>query len=935
MTLEGGADRWARLDSTFQGALDLPADERAAFLDRVCGPDTALRDEVEAMLAADAPEHALGIERLVHDSAGLPPEPDPFIGMRLGPWQVVDLVGHGGMGSVYLAERSDGRYQLRVALKVIRGPAAQGVSARFNSEIHILARLSHPNIARMIDAGHTPEGSPYLVMEYVDGSPVTTHCDALRLTVDGRLSLFRSVCSATQHAHQALVVHRDLKPSNIFVARSGEVKLLDFGIAKLLEPDQPPAEQTRPEMRALTPAYAAPEQVRGEPVTTATDVYVLGAVLYELLTGERPAAYESIERTHETPRVPLPSAAVGRCLAGAGSDPGDGVAVAAARRTSPERLMRRLEGDVDRVVLKALQQEPDRRYGSAGQLADDIQRLLDGRPVAAQPDTFAYRARKFVARHRLAVIAALLTCALLVTFATVAILQARAAAVERDRARVEARRAERVSQLVTDLFKLAEPAAGRGDTIAARELLDQASRRVELELQGDQETQTALFNALARVYGNLGLHDGAIAVLQQALHIENADRSRSTLARAETLHLLGERYASKNDHAAADSRFRDALALRRELKAPPLDIAATLDSFGRMLSLTGKYAEARLLMEESLEIRRRDPGVLDSDLMSGLHEFGLLLHRAGDIERAERLLREAADIGRRIPGPSPAKVTALLLLAEVVARFDHEPAKAMPLFGEALEMAHAIYPGDHQQVALCLAELGRNQVDIGRLTDAEATMREAAAMAHRLYGDRHDQTLAARRSLVDVLRAERKWREAEEVLRDILVHARALLGDGNPTTLLTSRTLASVLEEGRRFDEALTLREGELARTIAVLGERDVFVAIGMAGLGQHGLKSGRLDLAERYFLRALDIRRQIHPADHWRIDEARGNVGLARLSAGRLAGAETDLLAAYEGLLAHRGPSARETALVRARLVELYERWKRPADADRYREPR
>ena len=533
------------------------------------------------------------------------------------------------------------------------------------------------------------------------------------------------------------------------MTHSGEVKLLDFGIAKLLEPDEGTADQTRPELRALTPAYAAPEQLRGEPVTTAADVYVLGVVLYELLSGDRPSASESIASGRETTRVLPPSVAVRRHSTAAASDAARGLAVAAARRTSPERLVRRLQGDIDRVVLKALQQEPDRRYGSAGQLGDDLQRLLERRPVSAQPDTFAYRSRRFVARHRMGVAAAVLVCALVVASASVAIWQALAAATERDRARVEARRAERVSVLVTDLFKLAEPAAGRGDTIAARELLDQASIRIGMELQGDPETQAALFNALARVFGNLGLHDGAISVLQRALNVENADQNRGTLARAETLHLLGERYASKNDHVAADSRFRDALALRRELHAPALDIAATLDSFGRMLSLTGEYAKARLLMEESVEIRRRQPSVPESDLMSGLYELGVLLHQSGDIERAERLLRESAEIGRRIPGPAPAKVTALLHHAEVVSRFDHEPVKAAPLLREALEMARSIYPGDHQQVAHCLAELGRNQFDIEHLTDAEATMREAAAMAHRLYGDRHDATLEARRSLAD------------------------------------------------------------------------------------------------------------------------------------------------------------------------------------------
>ena len=287
------ADWWPRLDAAFQGALELPEGERAGYLDRVCGADSGLRAEVDEMLAADGPEHALEIERLVHDAERSSPDPDPFIGIRLGPWRVVDVLGHGGMGTVYLAERDDGQYQQRVALKLVRGPARPDGSLRFTAESHILARLSHPNIARLIDAGHTPEGSAYLVMEYVDGSPVTAYADAHRLTVDDRLRLFRGVCEATQHAHQALVVHRDLKPSNILVSRAGEVKLLDFGIAKLLEPDHPLADPTRPGLRALTPAYAAPEQLRGEPVSAAADVYVLGAVLYELLTGQRPGGQDA------------------------------------------------------------------------------------------------------------------------------------------------------------------------------------------------------------------------------------------------------------------------------------------------------------------------------------------------------------------------------------------------------------------------------------------------------------------------------------------------------------------------------------------------------------------------------------------------------------------------------------------------------------------
>jgi serine/threonine protein kinase len=927
---------WTHLDAAFQSALERPVSERSAYLDQRCAANPQLRAEVDAMLAADLPHHAFDMERLVREDEGLPADVDPFIGMQLGVWRVVSLLEHGGMGTVYLAERVDGRYEQRAALKLIRGSVGQpATSTRFKAETHILARLSHPNIARLLDAGLTPEGSAYLVVEYVDGSPVTSYCEAHRLTVEERLRLFRVVCGATQHAHQSLVVHRDLKPSNIFVSGAGEVKLLDFGIAKLLEPDHPLATQTAPELRALTPAYAAPEQLRGEPVTTAADVYVLGAVLYELLTGQRPTGNGTdpgaARDQHQMP--PAPSAALRqRSTAKGASAPGGLSDIAALRRTTPRRLARRLEGDIDRVVLKALQFEPERRYGSAGQLADDIDRLLDGRPVIAQPDTLAYRARRFIGRHRVGMVMAAVLCALVVAFAVVAALQARSVAIERDRARLEAGRADRVSVLVTDLFKLAEPAAGRGDTITARELLDHASRRIALELQGDAQTQAALLNALARVYGNLGLHDAAIGVLHRALDLEHNAKSEGMLVQAETLHLLAERHASRNDYATAERQFREALALRRRLSAPGGEIAATLEALGRTLNLTGQVVEGRALLEEAVEIRRRQPGAPPSDLMSGLHELALLLHRSGDVSGAESLFREAVEVGRGISGPSPAKVTSLMRLAEVVAQFDRDPGKAEPLYREALGMAREIYPADHPEIAVCLGDLARNLQRLGRLTEAESTAREALAMAQRLYGERHDETLLGQRTLAGVLRAERRLDEAEQLYRDALRHSRSLLGEGNPTTLLTSRTLASVLEEQGRFQEALDLRQDELATTVKLLGEHDVFVAIGLTGLGQHGLTSGRFDLAETSFTQALAVRQKIHPADHWRIDEARGMVGVARLRAGRFADAERDLLSAYEGLRAHRGPTSEETEAARRRLVELYERWNRPDQAQRYR---
>ena len=584
----------------------------AAYLDRVCGGDVALRVEVEAMLAADSPDRAFDLERLVHDDAPCL-DPDPFIGRHLGSWRVLEPIGRGGMGTVYLAERADGQYEQRVALKIVPAlPSSTARAARFQAERHILARVAHPNIARLLDAGFTPEGSAYLVMEHVDGSPITEYCDERRLTIADRVSLFRHVCEATQHAHQSLVVHRDLKPANIFVSHaSGEVKLLDFGIAKLIDPDHGDSDATARELRVLTPGYAAPEQFRGDPVTTATDVYVLGVVLFELLTGRHPfGSSRATSAPESVPEPPAPGETVRKLLTSTADADRQAIArIADARRTTGRKLINLLDGDLDRIVLKALRNEPDRRYASAGQLADDLGRFLEGRPVVAQTDTTTYRLRKFAGRHRVGVGMAAALFVVSTVFSVFAGLQARAVRIERDHSRVEADRAARVTHLAADLFKLADPAAGRGDTITARELLDQAATRIGSELANDAATQTALFNVLGRVYANLGLHDPAIGVLTRALDLERKTPGDDTLTQAETLHRLGEAYANKGDHPAAQQRLEEALAWRRRLNAPADDVAATLEALGRVLGLTDHYDQALALLEEAVRLRRSQPGI--------------------------------------------------------------------------------------------------------------------------------------------------------------------------------------------------------------------------------------------------------------------------------------------------------------------------------------
>src|SRR6202167_3218177 len=428
-----------------------------------------------------------------------------MIGDRIGPYRVLRTLGVGGMGEVYLAERADAEFDQQVAIKVVYGGSlTRGVHSRLKIERQILAQLDHPNIAHLMDGGSLPDGTTYIVMEYVDGIPIDAFCDSHRLDVAASLKLFQTVCAAVHHAHQNLIVHRDLKPSNILVTRSGAPKLLDFGIAKLLDDRQAGLHTvavTHADIRVMTPDHASPEQVRGQAITTSSDVYVLGVLLYKLLSGTSPfvipsARLTDIERAI-CERDPLPPS-----LAVKHAEPAAALAIAEARGTTVNRLSRTLSADLDNIVSMAMRKEPERRYGSSQHMAGDIQRYLDGLPVIARRDTLRYRSAKFVRRHWLPVAAGVSVFMLVVAFATTTYIQSVRIGAERDRAAEQRERAEQerirageISGFLVDLFKLSDPEENRGNQVTARELLDSSARRLQAGLQDQPATRGACLPA--------------------------------------------------------------------------------------------------------------------------------------------------------------------------------------------------------------------------------------------------------------------------------------------------------------------------------------------------------------------------------------------------------------------------------------------------------
>ena len=897
-------DRWDHVQSLFEHALNRPPDERASFLETACDGDPALLDEVRSLLAADADAHPL-FDSLAVDAIALPADllPNgilPSEGERVGPYRVVEPLGRGGMGAVLLAERADGQFEQRVALKLIRGGAAsEQIVRRFQSERQILARLQHPHIARLLDGGLTDDGRPYFAMEYVDGVPLDQYCDANDAFTDKQIQLFRMVCEAVQYAHRRLVVHRDLKPSNILVTSDGTVKLLDFGIAKVLSDDGAPAAGTLTQTghAVMTPAYAAPEQLRRGPVTTATDVYALGVVLYELLAGRRPHDLSGC-----TP------AEIERAVCEQPPDPPSAVAPPGRRRA--------LRGDLDVIVMKALRTEPERRYASAEQLADDLQHHLDGRPVTAQPDTVGYRTRKFFQRHRASVTAATLIVMLiaaLVGFYTIRLAQ------ERDRARLEATTATLVSDFLQGLFAVSDPSASGGEDLTARAVLDQGAERIEHELADQPVVQARMMHVMGEVYQSLGAFDAAAPLLERALALRRESLSAEHLDVASSLNSLAVLRQETGQYAAADSLFRAALALQEKGLGPDDPaVAATLHNWGTLLHVQGQYERADSLFQRALTIRTAQFGAADPRTASTLNERATLRFDQDDLEGAETLYRQALEVRRRhFEGDHPDVAASLNNLA-MVLRHKGQFDDAEALYREALAVRERLYDGPHPDVAHTLNHLARLYSSRGEYAAAEPVARRALAMRIEVFGAEHVETTASMGNLAGILGGLGRHEEQATHYRRALGIVQATLGPEHPYVAALGYSLGSAyhaagdsVEAERRYRESLTLHR-------QLFPEGHANTAYPLIRLGALLSETGRADEAEPLLREAIALRTDALGADHWRVAVARSTLGLCLTALGRDAEAQRLLSESYDVLLSTHGPDDPRVRTAKARLDAL-----------------
>ncbi len=807
-----------RMERLFRAALLHPTEERADFLEAACADDPELRSELESLLNADeeADDQAFLEERadlnqgMLDDGA----QESDFREEQIGPYTLLRLLGHGGMGDVYLALRQK-PFKQYAALKLIRrGMDTGDIQRRFTMERQILASLNHPHIAKLLDGGVTEDGRSYFVMEYVEGKPLNTYCDEDRLGVDERIRLFRAVCRAVHYAHQNLVIHRDLKPSNIMVTQAGTVKLLDFGVAKLLNPglSQMDVPITRTEVRVMTPAYASPEQVRGDSLTTASDIYSLGVLLYELLTGHRPYRFKSqssadIEQVvcGQDPERPSTKVSKEETIThyDGTKETITPAAVSQARDATVERLHRRLRGDLDNIVMMALHKGPSRRYNSAEQLSQDLERYLAGQPVEARPSTMGYRVSKFVARNRVGVMAAALVLLSLVSALGVSLWRGAQVRHERDRAQIEAQKSDEVKEFVLSLFESADPRTTLSDTIRVRDVLETGATRIASELSEQPEVQAEMMSVIGRAFRSLGRADRAEPLLKQALALNRqtlGDLHEETTA---SLLNLADLYESRHDLDRAEPLYREYLALQRErLGEGHKDVMMALHQLGLILHMSGQAAEGDSLMAVWHTFYQEYPQQDDPDLARSLSDMAAMLRIKGELEEAETLARQSLAMTRRLFGNQHHSLVEALSVLGVTLNLRKKFTEAEPINREAVTLSRLLYPQGHFDVSIAQTQLVETLIGLARYEEAERLLLDDLDLRRNLFGETHFRTARSYSILAQLAQERNRYREAEAWQRKAVALYETLFGAENLITLQQREWLADILRAQERYAEA-------------------------------------------------------------------------------------------------------------------------------------
>ena len=949
------SSQWSRAASLLNALLEADPVDPDAWLDDRCGDEPALREEVWSLWRAyeEGPLSGdmrgadwLGASGVVPESIADTPAVAFEAGARIGAYRVTGEIGVGGMGVVYRAERDDGDYDQTVAIKLLqRRLHVDDADTRFRAERQVLASLEHPNIARLLDGGVTEGGRPYLVMEHVDGVPITQYAEANALGLDARLDLLLQVADAIQAAHSSLVVHRDLKPSNVLVTETEagpSVKLLDFGVAKLLDDSLP---VTRPVTRTghhlITPSYAAPEQVRRGDISVATDVYQLGVLAYELLTGGRPFDTQD-KRLTEVERLVVET------------DP-----TRPSQETTPAAVpARALRGDLDTIILQALRKEPGRRYRSVEALAADLRRHRRQEPIHARTATLRYRAQKFVHRHRWG-LSTTVGIALFMVGVLVAVLH------EREQARQEARTAERVSGFLVRIFESADPNQSQGDTLTARTLLQRGRDRLSA-LDDEPAVQAEMMHVLGQTHRRLAQYEAADTLLQRAFALRSSVHGDVHPATLESLSALALLRRDRGHFPAADTLLRKVIRVRRALRGDTHpSVVKALMYRGFVQRRRGHLAGAEKSLEQALAAKRQQSGAPDMLTAELLFNQAALLRQQGRYKDALPLQRRSLRLAReRTDGPHPGIVANLGNLA-LLRNEQSDPAAADSLYRSAIEQATALYGPEHPQVALWTGNLGTVHLEQFRYVPADSLFRRALAIDRAVHEMPHPNAALHLDNLADTHSEAGRYAAADSTYRRAVVMMRQVHEPPHPRVANTLRDHGQLLMRAGRLDSAAAT----LARSVAMYrkvrpadhpdletarlrlataqlrrGRPSTADSIGEDVLGRaFGEDTSHVRIGEALQLRGTVARHreQLHRADslytaaqqayraagpsaRWRTATVQVHRARARMARGDYPRAESLLVRAYDRLCRERGTPDHYTQQARRTLASLYDVWGR-----------
>jgi serine/threonine-protein kinase len=881
---------WPRIKDLFRQIQDVAECEREAWLDVHCGAETELRTTLSHLLSAqrtppgvlDADANQL-LGRLIEDSVD-----DDRAGQQIGPYRLVRLIGEGGMGSVFLAERADADFVHRVALKQVRVDFASAEGrARFLREREILARLTHPHIAQLHDGGVAADGTPYFTLEYVEGEPITGYCDAHALNIRQRLELLLQVCAAVAYAHRNLIVHRDLKPSNIMVTASGEAKLLDFGIAKLLDVESA-AGATQTHAQLMTREYAAPEQVLGEPITTATDIYALGVLLYELLTGRLPYPEAEAGRvTFAKAIVEQPPEPLSRALRRpADLERGDDspAMIATMRSAAPQALRRALRGDLERIVQHALEKSPEARYPNVGAFMDDLRAHLEGRAVRG--GTRMYRFAKFARRHWLPLAAGASVLLVALVGSAMIAWEARARAREAERALRETATTAAVKDFLLGLFAAADPRTNAGKQMSVRDLLDQGAKHIDKDLSAEPGLQAELKSVLGGIYSHLGLYPQAIALDEQAVAGLDAAGNRAGLA-ATTLGELARLVRANGDAKRAEALLDETIARLEVLpEAPPGDLVHALYLRTFVATDRHQFDEALRYASRAETLARAHP---DQPALLGdaLHakasaQWGLHAYKDAETGLLEAIRRHQA-AGPKWRMPLGADRQTLALIYSETGRY----TDALALNEQVLANAREVMGERHPYVAQVMDATAHNLYYLGNYGEAEHRLQQALAMQRELLAPGSYYLADTLGALGTVFTAMGRFDDARQAIveeRDIWVK----LHGAEYSHVFDARSdLAYIdLEQGKA-----DVAEGVL-REILAARERthDTDVSTDAARLAEAERRNGRIDAAIGHARESLANAIEIHGDTSWQAARAKSALGLALADAGQFDAAQASL---------------------------------------------